>query len=130
MEQESGSSKNSPKHSSTTRKMPRSPQKRAISSTVSRLSASPVGLLGLQKNARSGFHASASPIHSSRSKANPRSSRSAHRRTLVPQTARACSYSEKEGAVTRARPGLLASASWKIRSAAPFPQIISSLSTP
>ena len=80
----------------------------------------PVGLLGVQKKARSSSGVSSSRTAPVRSKFRARSRM--WRTTVQPAAETAASYSEKVGAVTRARRGPSEKASRKTRSAAPLPQ--------
>lgn len=124
----SGFSRNSQKHSSSTTKIPSFSHLLKICSSNSAEIVRPVGFIGEQRNSMSIFSVRDSSTSSPGS--NCRSRFSGIFSTIQPTAKSARSYSEKAGAVTSALPGLLANASRKSNSAAPFPNTMFSSPTP
>ena len=124
----SGCSRNSLKHSSTTRRIPASSQRFQISCNSAGDTVRPVGLLGLQRKSK--LISGVSCCKNASGNTNP--SLSCKGKYAMEQSiARsACSYSAKVGSSSSALRGCVAATIRKIRSAAPFPQTICSAGMP
>ncbi len=113
-----GSSRKPRKHSSSSRRVPASPQRPMTARSREGLIVRPVGLLGLQRISRSSPGSIRDRIRSVSTKSSP----SGNRLISQPTASSAASYSPKQGAVTSARFGPAAKTARQIRSAAPLPQ--------